>query len=57
MPYEYTANQIRIIMLNARRSNTIRTLERDVVMRGHDKGAVEIYFGQNNNPSNTGKTL
>ena len=57
MPYEYTANQIRIIMLNARRSNTIRTLERDVVMRGHDKGAVEIYFGQTNNPINTGKTL
>lgn len=42
-PYEYTADQIKVIMLNTRRSNVIKSLERDAVMRGHDKGAVEIF--------------
>ena len=44
MPYEYTADQIKTIMLNARRNGVIRELERNVVLRGRDKGAVEIFF-------------
>ena len=44
MPYEYTSDQIRTIMLNARRTGVIRELERNVMLQGRDKGAVEIFF-------------
>lgn len=44
MPYEYSSDQIRTIMLNTRRNGVIRELERNVMLQGRDKGAVEIFF-------------